>query len=211
MAQVTKVRTRALNSPDPFRTDLRGPRLGGTHTDARSEYTEQPARVQERQRRHTLELLAVCAIGLVPWTVLLALTLPAERQVHEWRVTWVGFDVLLVVAMASTAFFGRRRRRAVVVSALATAVLLVCDAWFDVSLDFGTPDIWMSGALALFVELPLAAFLIHRVHSLIPSTPWTAYGQGGQEPPRSGAEGLPVPMAPGARQSELRDKPLGVS
>ena len=30
-----------------------------------------------RQRRHTLELLTVCAVGLVPWTILLAFTLPS--------------------------------------------------------------------------------------------------------------------------------------
>ncbi|WP_311700088.1 hypothetical protein [Streptomyces gibsoniae] len=81
-------------------------------------------------------------------------------------MTWVGFDALLVAAMASTAFFGWRQNRAVLACALTTAILLICDAWFDVSLAFGTPDIWMSGVLAVFAELPLAAFLIHRVHSL---------------------------------------------
>lgn len=124
-------------------------------------------REQERHRRHTLELLAVCSVGLVPWTVLLALTLPAEHQVHQWRGAWVGFDAMLIVAMASTAILGWRRHQAVAVSALATAVLLVCDAWFDVSLDVGTSDIWMSAGLALFTELPLAAFLIHRANTLL--------------------------------------------
>ncbi|WP_326731562.1 hypothetical protein [Streptomyces phaeochromogenes] len=104
--------------------------------------------------------------------MLLALTLPSEYQVHEWRATWVGFDVLLVAAMASTVHFGRRRRRAVVASTIATAVLPVCDAWFDVSLAFGTRDIWMSGTLAVFAELPMAVFLIRRVHSMAASAPW---------------------------------------
>jgi hypothetical protein len=126
-----------------------------------------PREIYERRRRHTLELLLVCAIGLVPWTVLLALTLPREYQVHEWPATWVGFDVLLVAAMASTAYFGWRRHPAVILSGLATAVLLVCDAWFDVSLAFGTSDVWLSGGLAVFVELPLAGFILHRVYSLI--------------------------------------------
>lgn len=60
----------------------------------------------EKQRRHALELLTVSAIGLVPWTFLLAVTLPTNYHVHEWRATWVGFDILLIVAMASTAYFG---------------------------------------------------------------------------------------------------------
>jgi hypothetical protein len=125
-----------------------------------------------RHRRQTLELLTVCAVGLVPWTFLLAVTLPSRYQVHHWRVAWVGFDVLLVAAMASTAIFGWRRHRAVIGSALATAVLLICDAWFDVSLAFGTSEIWLSAALAVFAELPLAFYLIRRVMGMISLAQW---------------------------------------
>ncbi|RPF30585.1 hypothetical protein [Streptomyces sp. TLI_185] len=125
-----------------------------------------------RHRRQTLELLTVCAVALVPWTVLLAVTLPSGYRVHHWRVTWVGFDVLLVVAMASTALLGWLRHRAVIVSALATAVLLICDSWFDVSLAFGTSEIWLSAALAVFAELPLALYLIRRVMGMISLAQW---------------------------------------
>jgi hypothetical protein len=125
-----------------------------------------------RHRRHTLELLTVCAVALVPWTVLLALTLPSGYKVHHWQVAWVGFDVLLVVAMASTAILGWLRHRAVIASALATAVLLICDAWFDVSLAFGTTEIWLSAALAVFAELPLAFYLIRRVMGMISFAQW---------------------------------------
>jgi hypothetical protein len=125
-----------------------------------------------RHRRHTLELLTVCAVGLIPWTILLAVTLPSGYEVHQWRLTWVGFDVLLVVAMASTALLGWRRNRAVILAALATSVLLICDAWFDVSLAFGTSEVWWSAALALFVELPLAFYLIRRVMGMISLAHW---------------------------------------
>jgi hypothetical protein len=125
-----------------------------------------------RHRRHTLELLTVCAVGLVPWTVLLATTLPSGYEVHQWRLTWVGFDVLLVVAMASTALLGWRRNRAVILAALTTSVLLICDAWFDVSLAFGTSEVWLAAALAVFAELPLAGYLIHRVMGMISLAQW---------------------------------------
>ncbi|MFD4554002.1 hypothetical protein ACFWP5_06700 [Streptomyces sp. NPDC058469] len=125
-----------------------------------------------RHRRHTLELLVVCAVGLVPWTVLLAMTLPSGYEVHQWRLTWVGFDVLLVVAMASTALLGWRRNRAVILAALTTSVLLICDAWFDVSLAFGTSDVWFAAALAVFAELPLAFYLIRRVMGMISFAQW---------------------------------------
>ncbi|MFJ8363474.1 hypothetical protein [Streptomyces sp. NPDC093984] len=126
----------------------------------------------ERRRRHTLELLAVSALGLIPWTVILGVTLPSDYRVHAWRTTWVGFDILLLTALGATAVLGMRRHRAVVLPALATAVLLVCDAWFDVSLALGTSAVWMSAALAVFVELPMAAFLFHRVRLLLRSQ-WT--------------------------------------
>jgi hypothetical protein len=120
-----------------------------------------------KRRRHIIELLTVSAVGLVPWTVLLGLTLPSDYRVHAWRTTWVGFDVLLLVTFATTAFLAWRRNRAVIIPAAATGVLLICDAWFDVSLDFGTPGVWMSAALAVFAELPLAGFMLHRAYSLL--------------------------------------------
>ncbi len=120
-----------------------------------------------RRRRHIIELLTVSAVGLVPWTVLLGLTLPSDYRVHAWRTTWVGFDVLLLVTFATTAFLAWRRSRAVIIPAAATGVLLICDAWFDVSLAFGTPGVWTSAALAVFAELPLAGFMLHRAYSLL--------------------------------------------
>ena len=121
----------------------------------------------ERRRRCVVELLALAVLGLVPWTVLMALTLPSDYRVHQWRTAWVGFDVLLLAAAGATAVLSRKGHGGAVMAALATAVLLVCDAWFDVSLDFGTPAVWASAALAVFVELPLAAFLAYRAHALL--------------------------------------------
>ncbi|GAA3825647.1 hypothetical protein [Streptomyces chiangmaiensis] len=132
---------------------------------------------QERRRRHTVELLAVCALALVPWTVVLGMTLPSDYQVHAWRTTWVGFDILLLTALGATAVLGKRRHRAVVIPALSSAVLLVCDAWFDVSLALGTPAVWASAALAVFVELPMAAFLFHRMYGLL-GRQWTSQPTG---------------------------------
>jgi len=112
-------------------------------------------------------MLAASTLGLVPWTIVLGLTLPTDYRVHAWRTTWVGFDVLLLASLAATAVLAWRRHRAALMTSVATAVLLVCDAWFDVSLDFGTPAVWASAALAVFVELPIAAFLLRRVYGLI--------------------------------------------
>jgi hypothetical protein len=122
------------------------------------------------RRRHMVELVTACAVALVPWTIVLALTLPRSYDSRHWRLTWVGFDVLLLIMMALTAFFGWRRRQAVIASAVVTGTLLVCDAWFDISLDLGTSGIWMSLASAVLIELPLALFLFSRARLLIKLT-----------------------------------------
>lgn len=155
----------------------------------------------DRRRKRIAELLAACAACLIPWTVMLGLTLPSSHHVHEWRLAWVGFDVLLIIALASTAWLAWRRSRAVILYAHATAVLLICDTWFDISLDAGTQDVWMAGGLALATELPLAAFLIHRAHSLIALLPWPpAYTAAGDT---AGSRAEPVPdgetLPPGLR------------
>ncbi|MCH5674650.1 hypothetical protein [Streptomyces gilvus] len=159
-----------------------------------------------RQRRHILELLTVCAVGLVPWTVLLAFTLPHGYTVRQWRTTWVGFDVLLLLAMASTALLGWRRHRAVIVAAVTTAALLACDAWFDVSLALGTPGVWFSAALAVCVELPLSGFLIRKALGMLSLAQWPPrmpLSDGDQEPDGGDGQGgarlreTPVPPGPG--------------
>ena len=48
-----------------------------------------------------------------------------------------------------------------------TGALLICDAWFDVILDLGTRDIWMSVASAVFAELPLAFMMLTAARRLV--------------------------------------------
>lgn len=120
-----------------------------------------------RRRKVTVELLWVCAGALVPWTIYLGLSLPADFSTRHWAVAWTGFDVLELLALAATAYFGWKRRQALIGTAIAAATLLVCDAWFDITLNLGTPQIWWSVGSAVLIELPLAFFLIHRVTLLM--------------------------------------------
>ena len=145
-----------------------------------------------RRRRHTLSLLAFCTIGLVPWTIILAVTLPRQYDAHHWRLAWVGFDMLLRLSLAATAYLGWRGRQMVIGTSIATAVLLICDAWFDISLDLGTPAIWTSLASAVFIELPLAALLIHRAHLLITLTLRRLYEELGHPIPPGSAYKVPL-------------------
>lgn len=155
-----------------------------------------------RRRRHTLALLGICAVGLVPWTILLAVTLPRQYDAHHWRLAWVGFDMLLLAGLAATAYLGWRGRQMVIGTSVATAMLLICDAWFDVSLDLGTPDVWMSLASAVFIELPLAALLIHRSQLLIRLTVNRFYEVAGYPEPPGAAHKIPLVMFDLARIEE---------
>jgi hypothetical protein len=110
-----------------------------------------------REARVALTLGAV--VVLVPWIVYLALTLPRLYVAHNWDVTWVGFDLLLLALLLATGVLAALRRQLVSLTAFAAGVLLACDAWFDVMTSHGSDKV-VSEVSALVVELPLAALLI---------------------------------------------------
>ena len=124
-----------------------------------------PGHVQ-RQRRQTLLVITAACLGLIPWTVFLAITLPRHYETGNWRQSWIGFDLLLLVCLATTAYLGWRRRRLVVLTGFGSALLLVCDAWFDTATANGS-DRALAIATAVFVELPLAALLLFMVGRLV--------------------------------------------
>jgi hypothetical protein len=139
-----------------------------------------------RVARRALRVLVVSCLALIPWIVYLALTLPVHYVARQWRYAWVGFDVALLAGLAGTAWFGWRRRQVVIPLAVATAVLLVCDAWFDVMLARGEEDFWTSVAVALLFELPLALYLMRRTRQLLMFTVragWERAGLPGEPPP----------------------------
>jgi hypothetical protein len=111
------------------------------------------------RHRHTgwwvAPLYLVLAAGLVPWIAVLAVTLPDRAVSHNYRLAWVGFDVLLTVSIGRTAWLSWRRSPFVVNVASVTAALLVVDAWFDVTTASGE-ELLVSCLLATFVELPAA-------------------------------------------------------
>jgi hypothetical protein len=119
-----------------------------------------------RIRRIRLGLLVGGSIGMIPWLVYLALTLPDSYVAHNWLVTWVGFDILLVGFMIATAVFGFLRRQVLLFFAFTSGVLLICDAWFDL-MTAGPNDIWLSLVTALGIEVPLAIFMIRGAQRIM--------------------------------------------
>jgi hypothetical protein len=104
----------------------------------------------------SLVLIALVVV-MVPWTLWLSIVLPARHTSHDWDSTWVGFDVVLLVALGLTAAGYRWRWPILPIVASAAGMLLFADAWFDVTL---------SGAdgaslfLAVAAEIPVGAFCL---------------------------------------------------
>jgi hypothetical protein len=109
--------------------------------------------------RWIVRLLALCCIGLVPWTIGLALTLPRSYLVGNWPLAWTGFDVILLGCLATTAWALWKQRQVAVPASMITSVLLLCDAWFDILTAHGGHCLAVSIASAAFAELPIAMLL----------------------------------------------------
>jgi hypothetical protein len=108
-------------------------------------------------------VLACLALGV--WMLVMADSLPARYVAGHWDTAWVGFDGILLLSFAATGWTAWRAHPARPAAAMATAVLLLCDAWFDVT-TAAAPDLLRSVLLAALVELPLAAVAA-----------WSAYRQ----------------------------------
>jgi hypothetical protein len=119
--------------------------------------------VWRRARRLAWAYLIV-AIGLIVWTVFLALSLPKENLEQHYRLTWVGFDLILALAVYLTAHMAFRLDARVVFPATVVATLLVVDAWFDVTTSATAKAATGALTLALAVELPAAALSLYVAH-----------------------------------------------
>jgi len=96
------------------------------------------------------------SVIMVPWTVYLGYSLPARQFSRHYDIAWAGFDVLLLVMLASTGYFALRRSAYLAITAAATATMLVVDAWFDV-MTSPRHQLPQAITLAVLIELPLAA------------------------------------------------------
>jgi hypothetical protein len=112
-----------------------------------------------RRRRLSLLVFMGGCVVLAAWIGVLAVTLPRTYHLNHWRGVWVGFDVALLAAFAATAWASWRERQVLMLLLTITGTLLLCDAWFDLILDLGTDEFWMSVLSAAVAEIPLALMM----------------------------------------------------
>lgn len=101
-------------------------------------------------------LFALAAVVLLPWIVLLAVTLPSTHRTDHWDVAWAGFDVMLAGLLLAVAITAWRRSTWLEGAASAAATLLFVDAWFDVLTSSTRAELVLALVEAVVVELPLA-------------------------------------------------------
>ncbi|WP_069464680.1 hypothetical protein [Actinacidiphila rubida] len=134
-------------------------------------------------RRWPAYALIVCGVALIPWLVVLAVALPAAENTPHWMAAWVGLDTMEAAGLIGTGVLTLRRHPLRVVAAAATSMLLVVDAWFDVSTSTGG-DLVVALVMAATAELPLAAVCAllavraaaagNRAAGAVPGAPATA-------------------------------------
>jgi len=120
-----------------------------------------------RRRQVALLLLTAVCVVLAAWIGILAATLPLTFKIDHWRGVWVGLDIGELAGFAATGWASWKQRQVIVFCMIFTGTLLIGDAWFDIVLDFGTPDVTMSLLAALFAELPLAFLLFAGARRLV--------------------------------------------
>jgi len=114
-------------------------------------------------------LFLAFSVILIPWIAILSVTLPDRQLARHYNLSWAGFDVLLVLAMGRTAWLAFREKRQMELAAVATATLLIVDAWFDITTSQPGWPLAQAILLAVFVELPTAAlafYISRRVERL---------------------------------------------
>jgi hypothetical protein len=146
----------------------------------------------DRRRKIGAVFFAVASVVLVAWIVVLVLTLHRHFTATHWRLAWVGFDFLELIAFAVTGWAFWRGRQVVIACLLITATLLCCDAWFDVILDLDTSGMWLSIGSAVIIELPIAFLLLNAARRLIRMSALAAVSAGGVTLPMPSLWKLPL-------------------
>jgi len=166
-----------------------------------------------RRRRFALIFLMACCVGLAGWIAILILTLPGKYTSSDWRGVWVGLDIAELAGFAATGWAAWHQRQVVIFLMIITGTLLLCDAWFDVALDYGSRGFTASILSAVFAELPLAFVMFATARRLVRVTVWTVMRLAGVPGPTPPLWRVPL-LANGLEEAlpaKLRQSPVDVT
>ena len=173
-----------------------------------------------RRRRLALLVMMACCIALAAWIAILLQTLPGRYTSSDWRAVWIGLDIAELLGFAATAWAAWHQRQILIFFMIMTGTLLVCDAWFDLALSYGSSDFTASVLSAVLAEIPLAFLMFAGARRLVRVTVETVMqlsGGSGPAPPlwrvplfADGLEEcLPARLRPGADGKRTVDVTAG--
>jgi hypothetical protein len=99
--------------------------------------------------------LIAAGLGMFPWLVVLAISLPGSARAAHWAVAWVGLDAMEGVSLLATGWLLTRQDERCSLTAAITATLVLADAWFDVTTAAGPAEI-TAVLMAVFIEIPVS-------------------------------------------------------
>ena len=111
--------------------------------------------------RHLAVPFSALGLGLALWTVWLTDSLPSRQTAQHWDIAWVGFDVLMIVAVMVTAWAAWTQRLILIPASIIAAVLFVVDAWFDTMTASPGNDATVAYLMAALLEVPAAIFFAY--------------------------------------------------
>lgn len=135
-----------------------------------------------KRLRLTALLVALSTILLIGWIAYLIIDLPASYRAEHWDVAWVGFDIGMVICLATTSWAMWKRRQVAIPGSMISATFLVIDSWFDVVTSQGGEDLKFAIASALIIELPSAFVLLRFSRQAIKRSIQSAHSHAGIEP-----------------------------
>lgn len=113
----------------------------------------------------------VLAVGLVPWTIYLGISLPRRHLSVHWDVSWTGLDAALIVSLLATGLLAYVKSIWIVIAASITGSLLLVDAWFDIMSERAASQFAEAFFMGVLIELPLAILSFYvAVHALRKNT-----------------------------------------
>jgi hypothetical protein len=139
-------------------------------------------RLRIRRRFGLLSMMA-CCIVLAGWIAILILTLPDRYTSSDWRAVWIGLDIAELIGLAAIGWAAWRQRQVLIFFMIMTGTLLVADAWFDMTLSYGSSDFTVSVVSAVLAEFPLAFILFEGARRLVRVTVQTVMRLAGIDGP----------------------------
>lgn len=101
-------------------------------------------------------IFAVAGLVTVPWVFYLGTSLPSAAEDAHWALGWVGLDSCEALALFGTGLLLLRADNRCALTATATAVLLLIDAWFDVTSATPGSELATAIVMAVCMEIPIA-------------------------------------------------------